>query len=398
MTSMPLDETLSTNELSIIIPGTTGPEPLGQPWTCQLIPDPSQVPESHRVAVWLTEWGYPLSGAEEFFQQSRNWLTGEWTVIWISFRDSMNQPYTQIELQGNQDHYDLHLPLNVDLLTQILQIIQPEFVHHHGTLRLLCLEVCRNLDIPVITGYHYWTGLINPQCYYQMMTVSHPPDPELEHVQSYQPLMYCVSEFMQELVFQNTRVRINPIIEPIPEPLPRISGRRHYVTQVNIHSTKGGSILLSLIQSYPQIPFCAIQCQPHSLPLDQAIQMALQGHGKYLQRHRDCIDMSRIYAETYILVIPSHVDETFCRVAMESLLAEIPVITTGAGNIRSILGNTALYAQTPDDWATQLYRLYYDTSLYQRHCEMIRQRQTQFSVATSQQRFKDLINQAIHRS
>jgi glycosyltransferase involved in cell wall biosynthesis len=356
------------------------------------------------VAVWLTEWSYPLSGAEEFFQQSRNWMTDEWTIFWISFRDPMNRPYTQIELHPDNGHYNLHLPFELELITQIFQILHPEFVHHHGTLRLFCLELCQSLQIPVITGYHYWTGLIQPQCYYQMMTVSHPRDPELDLVQAYRPMIYCVSEFMRDVVFRSTGVRIDTIIEPIPEPFPVpvtvTTGNRRYVTQVNIHHNKGGQIFLSLIQSYPQIPFCGIQSQPHSVVLDQAIQSALikGDRGKYLQRQIDDIDLSQIYAETYILLIPSQVDETFCRVAIESLWAEIPVITTGAGNIRSILGDAALYALTPADWITKLDQLYYHREVYQQQLAKIRHRRTLFSPTTSRQRFHELINRALSSS
>ena len=49
-------------------------------------------------------------------------------------------------------------------------------------------------------------------------------------------------------------------------------------------------------------------------------------------------DPTIIYKKTRIFLDPSLCDETFCRTVNESMMNGIPVITTGAGNIKYLVG------------------------------------------------------------
>jgi len=97
------------------------------------------------------------------------------------------------------------------------------------------------------------------------------------------------------------------------------------------------------------------------------------------------------------LLIGSLVDETFSRVAVESLYYQIPVITTGYGNIRHVLGDSAIYVSynTPHKWKEALEELYWNQELYHKLICLGQLKQKQFNPLTTQKEFTTLIKNTI---
>lgn len=140
-----------------------------------------------------------------------------------------------------------------------------------------------------------------------------------------------------------------------------------YVTMVNVHRLKGGEIFLELLKRLPDVPLLGVRYEGHSEELDAQIRAEIA------KRH-DCRlleftnDMREVYAKTRLLLIPSVVDETFCRVANEGLRNGIPMVTTGVGAIRDMLGEAARYIphDDKDAWVKQVGALYVNTKRLRR--------------------------------
>lgn len=145
---------------------------------------------------------------------------------------------------------------------------------------------------------------------------------------------------------------------------------RPFVTMINVHELKGGRILLQLINALPSVAFLGIRTESMSDGLDAMIREACcqrrVAHSRgekgvapsWFCEHR-IDDVRRVYALSRVILVPSVVDETFCRVALEAMQNGIPVITTGAGNITNVVGPAAVVIPLgPDtsskDWVDAL--------------------------------------------
>lgn len=72
-------------------------------------------------------------------------------------------------------------------------------------------------------------------------------------------------------------------------------------------------------------------------------------------------DMKHIYQQTRLLLIPSLVDETFCRVGYEGMMNEIPIIATSNGNLKYLLKDYADFLDPqPELWSQRIIQIYHD--------------------------------------
>ncbi len=330
-------------------------------------------------AVWVTGWGWPFGGGESFFYQCARWSVElGMEVFWISFYQNSNECHEHLEyIKTHFGAYLIKIPrgFTEDKLVCWLRFLKPSFVHHQGSLRLNILRVCKTLDIPFITGFHFWSGGIDLDRKANNRDIiknirNHKKNTELDQVVAESDIVYVASEFMQTVFKQVTNYHIQWVLNPI-------SGAAEckvndmdpwlntYVTILNIHRNKGGDIILHLVKNMPGILFHAVKTEPYNEKLYKQIHLTL----KFLQNgifSEVVEDVRLIYVNTKILLIPSLVDETFCRVAYEALLNRIPVITTGKGNILNVTGDAAIYVNENDlhGWEKAVYELSTNENLY----------------------------------
>lgn len=354
-----------------------------------------------------------MGGGEEFMYQTMKWLHNIYSIYWLSFTDSVNKSYTHFEVINDKYGKMIHVEngLTFDNLNNWLKLLCPDVIHHQGVERKLVLSVCVNLNIPLITGFHFWSGGISLSSKSSNIKILdnipfHKVDPELEYVAKHASHIYVASEFMNE-VFSKVSGKVFDVIEPVPDEdsvvaesnkceyksatdllciLKNLS-RREYVTMVNIHKFKGGQLLLDYIIKCPDIKFMCIRTEPMSDNLDRKIKSMIEkSNGKYLER---VSDMRPIYAQTKILLIPSIVDETYCRVATEGIMNCIPIMTTGAGNIKNIVRDAGIY----DLSVNALRKLYFDNALYVNLCIRVNKRRLEIKTeSNSQSKFASIID------
>lgn len=315
--------------------------------------------------------GYPGGGGEAFLHQTMIWMKNmQCSVYWLSFAERSGKLYETFKAEFLTERSTdpsvvmLKIPGGIGNLGMWLRLIHPDVVHHQGSHREIIVDACRELRIPIITGYHFWTGAIelNPSTFNREIRKNisgHKPCDELERVMGNPHVTtYACSEFLRDIVKDVTGKTLTNIIYPssgLENRAVKFKNPR-YVTLVNIHKMKGGEIFLELLKKLPQIPFLGVRYEPHSEELDEEIKRNLTGESKIIEFTPG---MKDIYADTKILLVPSIVDETFCRVANEGLMNGIPMITTGAGAIRDMLGDSALYlGEDPQLWVDAVRSLY----------------------------------------
>lgn len=364
----------------------------------------------------VTKWSYPMGGGEEFMYQTMKWMKEAGNkVYWISFTDLNNKEYQKFELIKNEYGKLLHINqgMNYKNLFRWVKLLQPDIIHHQGSERKLVLTVANDCYIPFITGYHFWNGgiiLHNKSANINILgnITVHKKDEELDYVMKNSSKVYVASEFMKE-VFKKVCPEYNyNVVEPIPdedlvvaqkyninnmteimETCVKLSNRK-YVTMVNIHKFKGGELLLKYLIAFPNIPFMCIRTEPLSVELDEKIRKIVdtRPHCKFLERVND---MKPIYKDTKILLVLSIVDETYCRVAAEGIMNFIPVMTTGSGNIKNIVGDAGIY-----DLSTKMLdKLYNDNHVYINCCISTIKRSKEINSEISKKKFTNMISSVL---
>jgi glycosyltransferase involved in cell wall biosynthesis len=104
------------------------------------------------------------------------------------------------------------------------------------------------------------------------------------------------------------------------------------------------------------------------MPADQwrSLQSCVERHPNVTLR-RSTPDMRSIYRDTKILIMPSLVEETFGRVAVEAQASGIPVLTRDIGALAWTVGDGGIVipSQAPhSEWEEALRRLLSDNAFY----------------------------------
>lgn len=315
----------------------------------------------------VTKWGYPFGGGEAFMFQTISWaLSLGMEPYWISFCLADNKSYEIFSAELVDGVPMIHVPGGYSdaSLEAWMRLIRPDIVHHQGHIRMEVANVCKKMMVPFVTGYHFWIGLLDldestfntkiienaavhrvSQDYLKMLEL-----PNATH--------YVVSPYMQHAVKKVVGTWIEDLILPISDLktcTDAWSGPKEivgYVTQINIHKLKGGELFLKCLEELSDVKFMAVRTELFSDELDAKIKSAIDNHSSpsiYMERTED---VKAVYAKTSVLLVPSLVDETFCRVALEGMFNGIPIITTGYGNIIHIVGDAGIVLSEtdPDMW------------------------------------------------
>lgn len=368
--------------------------------------------------VIVTKIGYPFGGGEEYLKQTMQWnsLLGI-SSYWICFTDAHFKPYN-----FSIDKYDygtiIRLPggFNLNVIKNWLILLKPDIVHQQGAHRKEIYDICEKLRIEFLTGYHFWNGALKLDAVKKNINILensqyHKPDEELEYLfnKKYCTL-YAVSTFVIECINKITNIKIDNIIYSAAlkdnckvNNLDIVNNK--FVTMINIHMLKGGELFLYLIENMKNIPFLGIQTEPNSEELDSLIETAINKRNKessvkckYITRTNN---IREIYEQTKILLIPSLVDETFCRVANEAMLNGIPIITTGAGNIKYLLNNNSDFIIPINDkikWIEKITKLYNNNDLLLKYSDTVLKLYEDFSEQKAFELFKSNIVKIFKKS
>lgn len=328
------------------------------------------------IILIITRTGYPFGGGEDFLRQTidMNMRLGMRTV-WLSFCDKHQADHAQTLVGACDQGLVIQQSggWNLEAMTFWILYLHPLVVHTQGPLAADVVELCAELNVPSMVGIHFWTGVItlsSDTCNQEILkhVTKHRPAPSFKTFQKKATQLYVASTFVLDVMTAvcgpvSAHV-VNPC--PLPEKCLRTQSDGHFVTLINCHHLKGGSLLLQLISQCPDIKFLAVKTEDGSSKIDEALK---ETRCRLLDHVED---VREIYNQTRVLLIPSLVDETFGRVMAEAMLNGIPMLTTGAGNLRTFLQDAPdlqwliIPTHDVDMWAQALSRLLQDSMEYAR--------------------------------
>lgn len=372
--------------------------------------------------VVVTKWGYPFGGGEAFMYQSMKWaLLMHMSATWLSFTAGNNNPHGKFRVvKATFDGVEgaarmVHIPGGFDerVLSLWLSLLQPDFVHHQGHERLKICRCIHNQRLTLLSGYHFWTDFIDldPSTNNQHIIKNaskHAISPNLGDVVEMSGHVYVASGFMLEALravggsASSSTSSTLGIIYPIPDAtacVPTEMSAPLYVTQINVHKQKGGDLFEYLLDHLPTIPFLGVETEPD--PSDQMshIHATLTAHpsSKLMSRQKD---VRRIYEKTKILLVPSKVDETFCRVALEAMYNAIPVVTTGCGFVSELVADAGFIidGKEHEKWAEAVSLLWTNQDLWNMCSHRAKKRSSAFTEKAAIRQFSDALRSAHLRS
>lgn len=338
----------------------------------------SSISRCRRLLI-ITQWDYPFGGGEEFMNDSLEWCASDFTeMIWLSFYELCCQkqqhvPHKKMAVRttvcgGVPTAYVHAVPGScggaVDDIKHWLELLDPDVVHHQGSARAEVVAACAEMNVPVLTGYHFWHGavVLSPETNNMEILANahkHTADPQLVSLirgtQQQAVSVYWASEFMQRVAClyvpeckDSTRV-LTPVSreEKVMMQMSAAAAAaaagiiRKYVTQINVHPGKGGNILKHCIEnttaasSSSTVYFQCVVTEPAAVSVMSEFLDSVGGARVLVLPRTE--DIASVYASTKVLLVPSIVDETFCRVAFEGLMNGLPMIASPAGYLRTML-------------------------------------------------------------
>lgn len=335
-----------------------------------------------KVYVIISKWCYPFGGGEEFLYQSMAWADklGMHTY-WVCFSTSANTNFDELYIEKHEHGTIIKVPdgFSKGSLKLWLKLLKPDFVHHQGHLRKEFYEVCSKLRVPFLSGFHFWHGAItmDPEKLNVEMIKHyklHKTDPELDFLYGRSDChLYCASRFVTECIKKVTGYDIPDQIfasssyKKIKLDSYDVLNAEH-VLVINIHKLKGGEIFFYLLENCKNIPFCCIKTESYSEGLDKKIEEAIKARNVDPSA-APCTILNRlqnpktVYQNTKIMLAPSLADETFCRTVNEAMMNGIPVITSGHGNIKYLVGDAGYTIPVTNFelWKHTVESLYFNT-------------------------------------
>ena len=321
--------------------------------------------------VTLSQWGYPPFGGGE------NWLLNlskifnefKYDVYLICFSNGFNGTnFNKTEVIDLSYVKIIQMEYNLYEIIKILKYINPSIINHQGIKRIEFMKIANVLDTPFISGYCFWNNIIK-QTYSNIKILDNKlieKDNSFEYINKYS-YVYAASNFVNDVIEKYFQKKIN-VIETISlkdDYHIQINNKKNkYVCLLNCHHNKGGFLITDLINDLDiKIPLLFVYTEyDTNLELSEIKNLIDKRNNKnninLLFEEKQ--NPKEIYEKTKLMLIPSLCDETFCRVAYESKMNNIPIISTSNGNLKYLLKNYALFIDSnkPDDWIRNIENMY----------------------------------------
>lgn len=306
--------------------------------------------ECKPILLTISESLYPANGGgENWLIDIMKFLEKEYYCIGICFRDFFkNINYTETNhIFANNIHF-LQIPFEIRNIIEIIRELQPKVVSHQGFFRKELCKICKILDIKFLTGFCFWNDIFEIDSSFSninMLRNNYKEDKNFQFIID-NSNSYFASDFMKEVVCQKLKTNQDFNI------IPTISHKNHYYSETNVerkyvcilnsHELKGGQELDYLLTNLDiKIPLLGIfteKCRNfESIKKKFEIRNKLNNINVLFQNKLE--NIKEILNECKILLVPSIVDETFCRVAYEGMALGLPIISYKTGNLSYLLEN-----------------------------------------------------------
>lgn len=378
------------------------------PNTLQTIIDQRQKDTSKPIYLILSEWGgYPaFGGGECWLNDTAKWMSSQgFSCYYIYTSDpTTNKSFDSYDVQVTEFCTYIKCSKYLPVLIAFIKLLDPKIISHQGINRSLYLKIANLLGKPFITGFCFWQDIIDASkhagAYNQhMLDRELYPDKKFTQIISRSTGYYVAGQFMNDVVRKLHHVEC-PVINTVSDDSQyKITKFENdvYVTVINICGLKGGNILESIIkQTNLDIPFLLVDSQEVDSEINNKLKRQLIERNQVEQSHKSVYirgpitDIKRIYSQTRVLLIPTLVDETFCRVAFEGMMNHIPILSTNNGNLRYIINGYADYlCESATSWSDKINSIYHDQS----YLQTMKSRFPTINPSVDIQHFYDLVNQ-----
>ena len=333
------------------------------------LPKNLNLDKSKKKIITLSEWGYPPFGGGE------NWLLNISKIFhdlgYESFLICFSDGFTGKNFDKN-NFIDLkyvkiiQMPYNLLEILKIINIINPSIINHQGIKRIEFMKIANVLKIPFITGFCFWNNIIK-QVYENINILQNnkiEKDDTFNYICKYS-YCYSPSEFVNDVIYKffNTKLEVIQTITLKDDYLIQ-NIENYYISILNCHYNKGGFLIKYLLENLNiALPILLVYTEyDDKINLSELKELIKIRNSKNNINilHTEKKNVKDIYKKTKILLIPSLCDETFCRVAYEGKMNNIPIISTSSGNLKYLLKNYALFIDNNnfEDWKKEIEKLY----------------------------------------
>lgn len=152
------------------------------------------------------------------------------------------------------------------------------------------------------------------------------------------------------------------------------------------------------------IPFICVRTEGGSELLDSEIEKYIDernlGPNEKCKLLNRIDDVKIIFEETKILLAPSLVDETFGRTVNEAMMNGIPVITTGKGHLKNLVGDRGIIidSNNQEKWEYEINRLYFNDAMYEVESKYNLEQYEKYSEHKNISMFNDIVTKIIIQS
>ena len=318
------------------------------------------------VYMVITRIGYPMGGGESFMHGTCRILSEiGYRCIWISF-GTKDQEHLKDGVAFTPYYEDVRIAggTSADKLDALIGHYRPDLIHSQGEINSLVQSLAARHRIPALVGYHFWQGLVRLARGNRNIRKNIAQHQPVESVLKQKPAFiqeYVASEFMLDIYNECGGRRPLAVYHPVSDPahyLLDLPPERTKVVQINIASGKGGETFLSCVRALgADIPFLGVRTEPNSTKLDEKIRAALNLYPNC--EYREYGSITTHLAHARLVLVPTLVDETFCRVALEAAANGIPVLSTRNGFLPQLLGDTGLFLpdDQPNEWIEKIKEL-----------------------------------------
>lgn len=331
------------------------------------------------IYLVMADWGYPpFGGGECWLIDTMRWMLEKgYQCYYIYFCDARTgKLFENIQIIDIAEGRFIQFTQNSLELIRFVKLLNPKVISHQGASRSKHMRIANLLEIPFITGFCFWQDIIELRakpgeiCNKDMETKTLIPDPNFPKIHKNSQHLYAVGQFVNDIAKKVHGIDIDVINTISDESHYRIESKENdvYVTVVNICGLKGGLILNQLIKNTSlNIPFLLVDSQNGNEEINKGLEKLLKERNLTEKVHKSVyikgsiVDIKPIYRKTRILLTPSLVDETFCRVGYEGMMNGIPILSTKTGNLKHLLSGYADYIDPdPLQWAQKINKIYDD--------------------------------------
>ncbi|WP_454914182.1 FkbM family methyltransferase [Variovorax gossypii] len=321
------------------------------------------------VCLIPTHLGYPMGGGESFIHQTCRVLN-EFAVkcVWMSFVEPGVGWYKKDYFVTTPYYIDIRRSgeCTEEAILTAVEKFRPEIIHAHGGTADLSIKIAKENRLTAMIGYHFWDGLIELGSTKNSHILENIDQHRLSESSAQgSPLIYkyVASEFMLEVYRKLAGTEPLNVVHPISDGAQYAverEGDGTFVLQINTCVLKGGKIFLDCVKNLGnEIPFMGIQSEPDSPEFNANLSEEMARHPR--SQLRSYGNVRDFYRSARMVLVPTLVDETFCRVAFEAAMNGIPVISTANGFLRQMLGETGVFlSEDSSDWIAKIEELYFD--------------------------------------